>query len=534
MKKIFAIFVFSLFFVGCVSDVEFEGDHLVDAGQRTGGSPLALSQEELNVLSLISNESQMVSLDEATDRAEGVMSLLSKKDGPTRSSSRRIKSLTFVDAPETRSGDPFAPEGLAYICNFEDNMGYAIISADKRIPAPVLAYSDRGNIGDETDNPGFALFLANAEDYIDRSIVEYEMKKDSIYDVIQARIEQNLPCEYYDDEDDLLKTRSSENGGGTTTITTVTTTENTIVCDWENLEGCSPLLPVEWAQSAPYNDLVKTKNGSTNAPTGCVATAAAMLMAYWKYPTSIDGYTFDWNRMNMYSGEKTSYQTWVDYIWNAPSDVKNMVARLMERIGGKIGMNYSDSGSGAHTNEVPKMLKSMGYAMADMSTIGMAPIYTLGRDYNYNTIKNALNAGRPVLADGYAYKTVTKNKFLGITVSKTTNYSGGHAWVIDGYGDMAQRVKTTITVKTTVKDGATGRVLESSTQNNYTYSYINRAAYIHNNWGWEERFNPGSTKNGYFISGSFDTNATHLPSDTRSGTAGNYQYNVDIFPYIKK
>jgi hypothetical protein len=103
------------------------------------------------------------------------------------------------------------------------------------------------------------------------------------------------------------------------------------------------------------------------------------------------------------------------------------------------------------------------------------------------------------------------------TDMQSSSYSGGHAWVIDGY--INQRQTITTTVELTLRGRVTGR--STST----TYNYRN---YLHNNWGWS------GNDNGYFVSGSFDANHVDLPSNTRSGEEHNYQYEIKIYPNITR
>ena len=47
----------------------------------------------------------------------------------------------------------------------------------------------------------------------------------------------------------------------------------------------SPLLgDIKWDQSTPYNNMCPKYDGTNVAATGCVATAMAQVMMYWKYP----------------------------------------------------------------------------------------------------------------------------------------------------------------------------------------------------------------------------------------------------------
>lgn len=61
--------------------------------------------------------------------------------------------------------------------------------------------------------------------------------------------------------------------------------------------------------------------------------------------------------------------------------------------------------------------------------------------------------------------------------------------------------------------------------------------YIHNNWGNYDVYpdNYYGASNGYFVAGSFDEfSIPALDSNTKSGTGGNYQYNINIYPHIYK
>ena len=48
----------------------------------------------------------------------------------------------------------------------------------------------------------------------------------------------------------------------------------------------APMLPVHWGQGMPYNVLLPHVEGSSyaHAYVGCVATAMAQIMGFWKYP----------------------------------------------------------------------------------------------------------------------------------------------------------------------------------------------------------------------------------------------------------
>jgi hypothetical protein len=240
-----------------------------------------------------------------------------------------------------------------------------------------------------------------------------------------------------------------------------------------------------------------------------VAVAIAHIMSYWKYPTSINGKNFSWTELNKYTSSYSfsrpkRYKNWSNRISSAPTAIQTQAANLMECIGSKIGMNYGCGSSGAYTENATSYLRTIGYKDG------------YGISYNYNTVIASLNKNQPVVSDGYSRKT-TKSYLGGLI--KPTSYSGGHCWVIDGYLNQRQ----TVTTKVELILKSTGRTVGQSTSTVYNY-----ANYLHNNWGWYGQ------DNGYYVAGSFNSNASEVASNTKSGESYNYQYENKIFPYITR
>lgn len=161
-----------------------------------------------------------------------------------------------------------------------------------------------------------------------------------------------------------------------------------------------PLLATHWNQDEPYNLLCPEYAPGRLSATGCVATAMAQVMAYWRYPAA----AFDWDNM------LPDYATLAGQ--SATPEQINAVAQLMLACGQAVDMEYGESSS-AYTYMVP---------------------VALARDYDYNPgmrfayrqymsydewaelLRNELRNGRPVIYSG-----------------KTS--SGGHSFVIDGFNE---------------------------------------------------------------------------------------------------
>lgn len=195
-----------------------------------------------------------------------------------------------------------------------------------------------------------------------------------------------------------------------------------------------PLLTAKWDQEAPYNNQCKfTYNNRTyTCLTGCPATSAAMVLYYWKYPTTqvpaVAGYTSTLDIGSYYTNEvnftypsvaATTFD-WGNmrdtYSLNATGAAATAVATLMRYVGQLEQMMYGVTGSGIYTtqsNKIATMFKTLGYdsntRLANKSAFTAANWETL--------IQNEMAASRPVV-------------YLGVD-----NTAGGHAFNVDGYRD---------------------------------------------------------------------------------------------------
>ncbi len=189
----------------------------------------------------------------------------------------------------------------------------------------------------------------------------------------------------------------------------------------------APLLGTLWNQKDPYNALCPIYNKSdgtssgTRSATGCVATALAQMMAYYKYPKAtvadIPSYTFtsggksikmdaiakgttiDWaNITNTYSTTSTTAQ-------------KNAVANLMLMVGTGCEMVYGAASASNMQTGVQLLHSKMGYD----ETIRNVRRESYTQEEWTNMLYTEVAEGRPV---GYRANSPS---------------GGGHAFVIDGY-----------------------------------------------------------------------------------------------------
>ena len=205
-----------------------------------------------------------------------------------------------------------APE--LYIFNVPNNQGFIMIAADDIVP-PVLAYSTESAFSvDDTHNP--------AKYYVGK----YQRQ-------INTARNYNLPAN--------AKTIEEWNNGGFTSRT-------------KSGHSVAQMLTTTWDQCVGYNGLCPADPAAAGTcgvqivPTGCVATATAQIMNYWKYPTH--GYLNHSYPAYGYGVLSFDFQNftfrWSD-MFSSSINQTAAVDTLMFAIGVAIDMGYGPTGSGA-------------------------------------------------------------------------------------------------------------------------------------------------------------------------------------------
>lgn len=312
------------------------------------------------------------------------------------------------------------PDTLAYICNFADSMGFAIICADDRVGCPVLACVDNGMIEDSVDNPGLAIFLENAYDFIEDKILNFEEKKDSLRKIA----------------DEFITNQVTESKA---ILKNVYTGTFTLIKD----EEVKPMLFTTWGQSpSPYNDLTKVcaNNQSGHAPAGCWATAIAQLMAYYKYPSYIEyGSTqsdIEWEAILQKKDAR-----------NLDIKLKKQVSNLLFYVGKNIKMKYDCDKSSTSEKDALSYLKKIGYKGCE------------SQDYSFSKVRSELMKNRPILMNGKS------KRFLFVSYE-------GHTWIVDGYS-------TSI-----VEDYSYQIDMEKDESRYWVTKTVYKNSLLHINWGW--------------------------------------------------
>ena len=262
-----------------------------------------------------------------------------------------------------------------YVFNNEAGEGFVIVSGSDQTTASVLGYSDKGHFDIKEAPENLKFLLA--------------MYEEQIIAVRSKGTEANR------------RAPSSDELG------------NVVV---------EPLLKTTWNQAGPYNKYLTMED----AATGCVPTAMAQVMAYWKYPKQGRGsHAYNDSGNSYYANFSSSVYDW-DNMLNGYAGVDyseaqaNAVARLMADCGISIEAHYGGTfGTSASTYYVPiALVKYFGYSMN----------YKYLASWDYETqewedmMRAELDAKRPFLYSGSP---------------RSDDYYPpvGHTFVCDGYTD---------------------------------------------------------------------------------------------------
>lgn len=270
-----------------------------------------------------------------------------------------------------------------YVFPNANSKGFTIVSGDDRLPE-IVGYSSQGSYDENNLPEGFVSFMKAYQNLYNK------------VNLGDAEALKNLA--------EIKAWRNKKNASAAST------------------SAVAPLLGnIEWDQTSPYNNMCPRYDSVHVAATGCVATAMAQVMAYYKYPkqlkADIPGYVNRWNGIPMEIPTITREEGVYD--WdnmlpkynkeaNATQQQKDAVAKLMYHCGAAVQMNYGPESAAAVS--ATKLAKYFGYDADLMMDLNRSS-FTL--DKWMQIIDTELAAGRPVLYGGQAS-------------------DGGHQFICDG------------------------------------------------------------------------------------------------------
>ena len=180
----------------------------------------------------------------------------------------------------------------------------------------------------------------------------------------------------------------------------------------------APMVKCQWSQSSPYNSMMPYLNNS-QCVTGCVTTAMAQIMYYYKYPAqatqTIPSYTTRTNSIYMPSLNPTLFK-WSDmqdnYLTNnTTSSAAVAVATLMKYCAQGAQIDFKDGvSSGYSINVLSALINYFGYKASGK--------YHMRDRYSAQEWESLI------------YSELAANRPVYYSASKLT---GGHAFVCDGF-----------------------------------------------------------------------------------------------------
>ena len=397
---------------------------------------------------------------------------------------RTIRNRFSIIPASTKSGeDPI----IMHVFNFDNNMGYAIMAGDRRVP-PLLCFVEKGQYrqdDEETEIDNIFMSELTGMYQVARMLpdsLKYELSPVS-EDVIQTKVDNYVPVDtiyqdgyYY------------------------------VYHSWvQDIDPIGTIISTQWKQGSPFNDYCPLcwddNTQSYYRPVaGCTPIAVGQVMAYWQVPTTGTDYDdLDWDYMGSIYDENSAPTNHVGW-----SMVKSLIVRLgdPENLDAAYGHQ-----TGAYVHNSCRTFLNFGYAQGGEM-----------QGYLMDSVKNALNRG-PVLGSGYAKKYYYSDG--------TETLKSGHTWVFDQYYQRRRLV-----------------IIYDSSWNVVTGHMIS-SGLLHINWGW------GGSYDGYFANSRFYATNTGLTNplsyyprqftggafksaiDSIVGIDSYYQYNLEINSSIR-
>lgn len=303
---------------------------------------------------------------------------------------------------------------LAYVVNFADNDGYAILGADAEIP-PVLVLGDSGSF--------------STQDYL--SFLQKKTIKGTKQTVSSGQMDPKK-LQYMMVTSAILSSSRPENLPGGVTIK--------LGRDTSVLLKCYPLVKTKWEQGSPYNYYSPQTNTGGKYLAGCIPIAAAQILASMAYHQNLrptvtisNNYTVDWEAIadEMYAGV-------VRYNSTTTSALK--IASFIRAIGDYVDADYSLSGTSAYAAKLESLFAYLGFGNAtldwfdkddafDMIVRQQLPLYVGAQDV-------LTNEGHAFILDGWLRLEYTFDRIPIGGSSKRSRYNFDLVHCNFGYDGM--------------------------------------------------------------------------------------------------
>ena len=323
-------------------------------------------------------------------------------------------SAYYKDIVSTKSSFVKDTIPTAYVVNFENNAGFAVLGARRKIP-DVIAVVESGSINPLTleviNNSDSTEFITQFFNGMDESEIDFfrnnvVVTEDSLLysptdedyyvggpaDIDELAANFIRKCVLIEDDSPNMGGRVSTGSGGGADI------------DHERYATRIPLLGYSWSQGTPYNTYCKRGlDKQKQAYTGCSTTAMSMIVAYNEFPQTlaINGTVIDYHSI-----KSAKYANSLDKVY------QNHVALLMGSIYEYVVKSTSENWTMITPQQIKERMEEFGYSDVEK---------TSGESLNKTMVEKISGM---LLQD--------KPVFISAIPKGIRNWSGGHSWVVDG------------------------------------------------------------------------------------------------------
>ena len=260
---------------------------------------------------------------------ESLNDFLIRHNQETKAMGVGISDVIVVSSQNvTRSNGESLPaiDSLLYLVNFENNSGYAILSADERIGAPIIAVTETGSIN------------AQAFNINNRDLGNGTTSSDDFS--LDLPIGNTNPTDNMIGGSQIVNDMIVEFVGNK--IINGKIPNNTQPSDNTNSYWVAPILTTIWGQYFPYNLKCPVEENGEHNPAGCVAIALGQVLAHFEAERTDVNKEYDWQviksvgRMEDYETERnTNYE----YTNKYNDTQKEEISTFLKDIGDMCDMN---------------------------------------------------------------------------------------------------------------------------------------------------------------------------------------------------
>lgn len=349
-----------------------------------------------NVLSL-QNTSNVIKPHEALYNLQVLLSELYPGSTKSEFCELTVSDLNVFGGKTTKSSNITLPDSTLYLVNFNNDNGFAILSAQTSLQFPVFCITESGNITSDDIENILNEFEEETTTKSSNTITSSQNDNFALKLIVSSVVNQLFHTPIMGNGSDL-DTTFTEPDDGNYPPPPPSVPEPLPSIRRETIAKIGPLIETKWWQWYPFNTFLN----NTNIPVGCVALATAQILAYNERNTS--GESFNWDLL------KTIYH-YTNPRYSGSSDAKAHASDFLEFIGlpQNCDTDYDIEGSGAWASGAKRTLQNFG-----LQNVSKHFYYT---DNNENKIINMILSGLPTYIDAQA--------------PVDEDYSG-HAWIIDG------------------------------------------------------------------------------------------------------